>query len=63
MISFEKAKKILSSQGRNYSDDEIKIIMNVLQQIAYFEYISHKNKNKRNGTGNYLHKGEHRRTG
>lgn len=63
MLSLEICKKILSSQDRKYSDDEIKTIMNVLEQLAYFEYTSHKSKKVKNGSGNYLHKGKHRRTG
>lgn len=62
MISFEKAKKILTSQGRKYSDDEIKIIMNTLQQLAYFEYTFLKNKKSEIGKGINLYKGKYGRT-
>ncbi|HRF75750.1 MAG TPA: hypothetical protein PLJ00_03265 [Chitinophagales bacterium] len=63
MLSFETCKKILSSHGRTYSDDEIKIIMGVLQQLAYFEYTFLKNKKVMHGKGSDLYQGFNRRTG
>lgn len=58
MISFEKCKKVLSSHERKYSEDEIKIIMNFLQQLALFEYEQHKKRKQENGKGNHLHAGK-----
>jgi hypothetical protein len=63
MISFERCKKVLSSHGRNYTDDEIKIIVNFLRQLALFEYEQHKKRKQENGKGNHLHTGKFRRAG
>lgn len=55
MLTFEKCKKILTSQGEKYSDDEIKIVMNVLFQLACFEYQSYKNYKSKNGQSNIVY--------
>jgi hypothetical protein len=55
MLSFEKCKNILISQGERYSDDEIKFIMNVLNQFSIIEYTFFKNKLCQDGTSYNLH--------
>lgn len=62
MLTFEKCKIILTSQGEKYSDDEIKTIMNVLVQLACFEYQSYKNYKLKNGQGHIIHSGKFGRT-
>ncbi len=62
MLTFEKCKKTLTSQGEKYSDEEIKIIMNVLVQLACFEYQSYKNDKFKNGQGDIIHTGKFRGT-
>lgn len=62
MLSFEKCKKILISHGRNYTDEEVGIIVNFLKQLALVEYKQYKSQRRENEKGHHLHSGKHRRT-
>ena len=60
MLSFEECKEILNSEEKKYTDEEVKIVMNVIHLLvkADIELIN-KIKNDKRKEGNYLFPRKH----
>ncbi len=52
MISVDKAKKILSSKGKEYSDKEVKEILREMYILSNIEYEEFKKSEKKKKSSN-----------
>jgi hypothetical protein len=56
MLSLKACDKILNHKGKNYTEEQIKIIRDVLYQLAEIEFQQFKNQAYEKESS-YLHKG------
>jgi hypothetical protein len=58
MLSIEQCKKILKESGKNYTDEQVKQIRQVIYKMANLDYqLFVTQKAKKDANCNHLHKG------
>ena len=64
MLSFEQCKEILNSEEKKYTDEEVKIVMNMIQLLVKADIeLLHKLQTNNGQESNHLLAGQHHRTG
>lgn len=60
MLSIEKCKKILTKNGANYNDEQVKEIRELLYKLGRIDFMNYQSNKLKNEKSNHLHKGVNR---
>jgi len=60
MLSIEKCKKLLTQNGANYNDEQVKAIRELLYKLGRIDFENYQSNKLKDEKSNHLHKGVNR---
>ena len=61
MLSIEQCKKILKNDLKNYTDEEVRQIRDLLYKVGHLDYLLYQQKQAEDAERHHLHQGINRR--